>query len=116
MYADTRTWIKNGWIDYIAPQIYWSLSFSAARYDKLVDWWVNEVKGTGVKLYIGQAAYKVGASDQKAEWQSGEQIINQLKYNEQYDEVAGSIMFRANDIVVRDPFGLSSLLTFYFKS
>lgn len=116
MYADTRTWIQNGWIDYIAPQIYWSLSFSAARYDKLVDWWVNEVKGTGVKLYIGQAAYKVGDTSQSAEWQSGEQIINQLKYNENYTEVAGSIMFRANDIVVRDPYGLSSLLAFYFKS
>ncbi|WP_379161892.1 family 10 glycosylhydrolase [Paenibacillus sp. sgz5001063] len=115
MYADTRTWIRSGWIDYIAPQIYWSLSFSAARYDKLVDWWVNEVKGTGVKLYIGQATYKVG-TDKSAEWQSGDQIINQLKYNEKYTEVAGSIMFRANDIVNRDPFGLDSLLTFYFKS
>lgn len=116
MYADVRTWIKQGWIDYVAPQIYWSLSFSTARYDKLVDWWVKEVANTDVKLYIGQAAYKVGASDQKAEWQSGDQIINQLKYNEKYDEVAGSIMFRANDIVVRNPFNLSSLLTFYFKS
>ncbi|OBZ18957.1 hypothetical protein A8L34_05265 [Bacillus sp. FJAT-27264] len=115
MYADVRTWVKQGWIDYVAPQIYWSLSFNAARYDKLVDWWVNEVANTKVKLYIGLAAYKVGASDQSAEWQSGQQIINQLKYNEKYNEVAGSIMFRANDIVVRDPFGLSSLLTFYFK-
>lgn len=116
MFADVRTWVKQGWIDYVAPQIYWSLSFNAARYDKLVDWWVNEVSGTNVKLYIGMAAYKVGASDQSAEWQSGQQIINQLKYNEKYNNVAGSIMFRANDIVVRDPFGLSSLLTFYFKS
>ncbi|UQZ32560.1 hypothetical protein C2I18_02705 [Paenibacillus sp. PK3_47] len=116
MYADTRTWIKEGWIDYIAPQIYWSLSFGAARYDKLVDWWVKEVQGSGVDLYIGLAAYKVGASDQKAEWQSGEQIINQLKYNDKYAEVEGSIMFRANDIVVRNPFGLAGLLTFYFKS
>ncbi|OMD73565.1 family 10 glycosylhydrolase [Paenibacillus odorifer] len=116
MYADVRTWIKQGWIDYVAPQIYWSLSFSTARYDKLVDWWVKEVENTNVKLYIGQAAYKVGASDQKAEWQSGDQIINQLKYNEKYKEVAGSIMFRANDIVVRNPFGLSNLLTFYFQS
>ncbi|ULO09128.1 family 10 glycosylhydrolase [Paenibacillus sp. 19GGS1-52] len=116
MYADVRTWIKEGWIDYVAPQIYWSLSFSAARYDKLVDWWVQEVADTNVDLYIGQAAYKVGASDQSAEWQSGQQIINQLKYNEKYDEVGGSIMFRANDIVVRNPFGLASLLTFYNKS
>ncbi|ETT44277.1 family 10 glycosylhydrolase [Paenibacillus sp. FSL P4-0338] len=116
MYADVRTWIQNGWIDYVAPQVYWSLSFSAARYDKLVDWWVNEVKGTKVKLYIGLASYKVGDTKQTAEWQSGDQIINQLKYNEKYDEVTGSILFRANDIVVRDPYGLASLLSFYFKN
>ncbi|MBT2290660.1 family 10 glycosylhydrolase [Paenibacillus albidus] len=116
MYADVRTWIKEDWIDYVAPQIYWSLSFSAARYDKLVDWWVKEVEGTNVKLYIGLAAYKVGASDQSAEWQSAEQMINQLKYNEKYEKVAGSIMFRAGDIVNRNPFGLASQLTFYFHS
>ncbi|AIQ13687.1 family 10 glycosylhydrolase [Paenibacillus durus] len=116
IYADVRTWIKQDWVDYIAPQIYWSLSFDVARYDKLVEWWANEVRNTGVKLYIGQAAYKVGAADQSAEWQSGEQIINQLKFNEKFAEVQGSIMFRANDIVVRNPSDLSSLLTFYFKS
>ncbi|WP_340024623.1 family 10 glycosylhydrolase [Paenibacillus sp. FSL K6-1096] len=116
MYADVRTWIQKGWIDYVAPQVYWSLSFNAARYDKLVDWWVKEVAGTNVKLYIGLASYKVGDTKQTAEWQSGEQIINQLKYNEKYDEVAGSILFRANDIVVRNPYGLASLLSFYFNS
>ncbi|NGM81648.1 family 10 glycosylhydrolase [Paenibacillus sp. 7124] len=115
MYADVRTWIRQGWIDYVAPQIYWSLSFEKARYDKLVDWWVNEVRNTDVKLYIGQAAYKVGDLHQSAEWQSGEQIINQLKYNEKYEAVQGSILFRASDIVVRNPADLSSLLTFYFK-
>ncbi|MDT3427453.1 uncharacterized lipoprotein YddW (UPF0748 family) [Paenibacillus forsythiae] len=116
MYADVRTWIKQGWIDYVAPQVYWSLSYNTARYDKLVEWWVNEVRNTGVKLYIGQAAYKVGAANQSAEWQSGEQIISQLKFNENYVEVEGSIMFRAYDIVVRNPSNLSGLLTFYFKT
>ena len=27
MYADVRTWILKGWVDYVVPQIYWSLSF-----------------------------------------------------------------------------------------
>lgn len=115
MFADTRTWIKQGWIDYIAPQIYWSLSFQAARYDTLVDWWVNEVKGTGVKLYIGHAAYKVGDSSQSAEWQTAQQIITQLQYNDQYPQVDGSIMFRAAHIVGNDPFGLGGLLSLYYN-
>ena len=44
--------IKEGWIDYIVPQIYWNRGFKVADYDILVEWWANEVKGTDVKLYI----------------------------------------------------------------
>ena len=51
IYADTRTWIKNEWIDYVAPQIYWKIGYEIADYAK-VDWWSNEVNGTSVDLYI----------------------------------------------------------------
>lgn len=44
IYADTRTWIQQGRVDYIAPQIYWHFGYSAAAYDVLVDWWMNEVE------------------------------------------------------------------------
>ena len=39
LYADTRQWIKDGSIDYITPQIYWSNTLSVARYSTLLDWW-----------------------------------------------------------------------------
>ena len=42
MQADTRRWIKNNWVDYIVPQIYWPLGFAPAAYDVLVPWWVHE--------------------------------------------------------------------------
>ncbi len=96
MSADTRTWIKNGWVDYIAPQVYWSLSLPAARYDKVVDWWVNETKNTGVDLYIGQAIYKLNTPE--IGWNSSDEIINQLKYNAKYSTVKGSIFFSAKDL------------------
>ncbi|EPR5767503.1 family 10 glycosylhydrolase, partial [Escherichia coli] len=38
-YADTRRWVEQGLLDYIAPQIYWPFSRSAARYDVLAKWW-----------------------------------------------------------------------------
>ncbi|MFD0670173.1 family 10 glycosylhydrolase [Cohnella sp. GCM10027633] len=93
MYADVRTWIREEWIDYVMPQIYWSLSLSVARYDKLVDWWTNEVRGTNVGLYIGHAAHKLGTAE--TGWQSGEEIIDQLKYNEKYPEIGGDVFFRS---------------------
>ncbi|CAH8714633.1 family 10 glycosylhydrolase [Paenibacillus thiaminolyticus] len=98
LYADTRTWIKHGWIDYIAPQIYWHIGHSAADYKTLVDWWVKETAGTGVDLYIGHAAYKLADAKEK-DWFSADVLIRQLDYNKQYDSVAGSIFFSAKDLL-----------------
>jgi uncharacterized lipoprotein YddW (UPF0748 family) len=113
MYADARTWIQKGWIDYINPQIYWSLSFNAARYDKLVDWWVQEVKGTGVDLYIGHSPYKLGTKE--AGWQSAQEMINQLEYNKKYPEVKGDVFFSAKDLRKNQLGIIDALRTYYFK-
>lgn len=59
-YADTRQWVQQGLLDYIAPQIYWPFSRDAARYDVLTKWWADVVKPTHTRLYIGIAFYKVG--------------------------------------------------------
>ena len=114
MYADIRTWIRNGWIDYVAPQIYWSMSYVPADYDKLVDWWVNEVSGTGVDLLIGHAAYKVGDLKQEKSWHTASEIIAQLQYNEQFSEIGGSVFFRAKNII-SNPLGLLDQLKLYYQ-
>ncbi|WP_438351805.1 family 10 glycosylhydrolase [Paenibacillus sp. FA6] len=111
-YADVRTWIKNDWIDYVAPQLYWSLSNKIVQYDTLVNWWVNEVKGTDVELYIGHAPYKLGTTE--IGWQNAQEIINQLKYNANDPEVGGSIFFSARHIL-NNPLGLIPALTTYYK-
>lgn len=90
LYADTRTWIKNNWIDYIVPQIYWDFNLKVARYDVLVEWWKNEVKNSNVNLYIGQAAYKLGST--KA-WRKEDELINQIHYNRRTGIVKGNVFF-----------------------
>lgn len=112
MYADVRTWIKQGWLDYVTPQIYWSLSFAPAPYDKLVTWWSDEVRGTGVKLYIGHSPYKLGTAE--AGWQSAQEIINQLDYNTRHPEVQGSVFFSAKDLR-KNPLGLLQALSSYYS-
>lgn len=112
MYADVRKWIQEEWIDYVAPQLYWSLSFTIAQYDVLVDWWANEVRGTNVELYIGHSPYKLGTSE--IGWNSAHEIINQLKYNSKVFEVKGDIYFSAKDLR-RNPLGLISELQSYYK-
>ncbi|HZG17669.1 MAG TPA: family 10 glycosylhydrolase [Candidatus Bathyarchaeia archaeon] len=113
MHADVRTWIQQEWIDYVIPQIYWSLSFSKAQYGTLVDWWTSEVSGTDVNLYIGHAPYKLGTAE--TGWQHAQEIINQLEYNRQYSQVKGDVFFSAKDLR-KNPLGiLDALRTYYAK-
>ena len=88
--ADTRTWIQNEWIDYVVPQIYWETGHKLADYETLVKWWANEVKGTKVKLYIGQGIYRDAVASQ---------IDTQLKINQKYDEVYGSFYYSLKDLL-----------------
>jgi uncharacterized lipoprotein YddW (UPF0748 family) len=111
MFADTRTWIQNGWLDYIAPQIYWSFATTAVPYDKLVDWWANEVRGTGVKLYVGHAPYKLGTTE--TGWSSAAEIVHQLEYNKDAPEVFGDVFFSAKDLR-RNPVGLIPALRQFY--
>ncbi|ONI46190.1 hypothetical protein AN641_02130 [Candidatus Epulonipiscioides gigas] len=104
VYADARMWIKNEWIDYIVPQIYWEIDHKAANYEILIDWWSNEVKGTNVALYIGQALYKDVVA---------KEIIDQLKLNEQYDEIKGSVFFTLDDLLDNRQNAKKSLTQYY---
>ena len=106
-YADTRKWVKNGWVDYIAPQIYWQIGHSKCDYAVLVDWWSNVVRGTDVKLYIGHAAYKTGDSAQGTQWMDGLELERQIAYNRANRQVDGSIFYgysalKNNTLGIRD--------------
>lgn len=52
LYADVLLWAKNGWIDYLAPQLYWTLDMKAAPSRHLAQWWNDNANG--VDIYIGQ--------------------------------------------------------------
>lgn len=93
LYADTRYWAYTGWIDYIVPQIYWNIGFAAADYEKTLKWWVKEMDGKPVDLYVGQALYKVGTAE--GTWQDPDELPKQILMNRQYDTVKGSIFFRS---------------------
>jgi uncharacterized lipoprotein YddW (UPF0748 family) len=109
LYADTRRWVREHWIDYIVPQVYWSGGFAPADYNKIVPWWANEVRGTGVHLYIGQATYKVGVSTQSPDWMDPAELSDHLAFNTTVPEVQGDIYFSAKDVRA-DRLGATTLL------
>lgn len=52
LYADVLLWAKKGWVDYLAPQLYWNLDTQAAPSRHLAQWWNDNANG--VDVYIGQ--------------------------------------------------------------
>ena len=37
--ADSRKWLKNGWVDYLMPQLYWRDAPREQSYSALLNWW-----------------------------------------------------------------------------
>lgn len=53
LYADVLLWAREGWIDYLAPQLYWALENPRASYSVLAEWWDKNTPDE-THLYIGQ--------------------------------------------------------------
>ncbi|HEU0302001.1 MAG TPA: family 10 glycosylhydrolase [Longimicrobium sp.] len=46
LYADARRWLREGWMDYFTPQLYWPISRPDLSYPPLLRWWTEQnVKG-----------------------------------------------------------------------
>ncbi|MCR3755630.1 MAG: putative lipoprotein YddW [Sodalis sp. Psp] len=97
-YADTRLWVIQGLLDYIAPQLYWPFGHHIARYDVLVKWWSDVVRYSHTQLYIGVALYKVGYPSQaEPNWSIKNgvpELKRQLDLNDALPGVSGVILFR----------------------
>lgn len=101
IYADSRGWVKNGWVDYIMPQIYWNIGYAAADYSVLCDWWSEVVAGTDVRLYIGEGAYRTTSSTLPA-W-TGDNGTNELRTHvlngRANPNISGYCFFTYNDFI-----------------
>lgn len=98
LHADTRTWVREGWIDYIVPQLYWNIGFTAADYAKLVPWWAEVARGSATQLYVGEALYKAGDPAQPAAWQRTDELSRHLTLAGRHPEVRGHVYFAAKDM------------------
>ncbi len=39
LYADSRLWLANGWLDYLSPQLYWPVDSPQQSFPVLLNWW-----------------------------------------------------------------------------
>ncbi|HKN64651.1 MAG TPA: family 10 glycosylhydrolase [Gemmatimonadaceae bacterium] len=60
VYADTRKWLREGWLDYLAPQLYWPLDNYQQRFTRLDAWWRSE-NALGRHLWPGLFTMRVAS-------------------------------------------------------
>lgn len=103
-YVDIKNWTtKTGYVDYIAPQIYWGFKNKYAPFEKVLKRWGNMVNQNKVKLFIGLPAYKMGNSSlgttagEKKELKSTTLLKKMTEYVDRYGG-DGIIIFDYEDI------------------
>ena len=88
LFADVLLWLRKGWIDYIAPQIYWEFTQPNAPFQPILKWW-NE-HSYGRHCYIGLGIYRAGSS---AAWKDATLIPRQIDSTRAQANVQGQIYF-----------------------
>lgn len=96
LYSDVYKWMAEKWIDYVVPQVYFPFERKDVTYHDLTKWWSKRCEETGTILYIGMGLYQMGSNEV---WQNPKEIVNQLAFNQNFENVKGTIFFTYRDLV-----------------
>lgn len=88
LYADVLLWAKNGWVDYLAPQLYWTLDMKAAPSRHLAQWWNDNANG--VDVYIGQDVQRTMTNADPGNHDSNE-LDTKVKLSRKLPNVKGNV-------------------------
>jgi uncharacterized lipoprotein YddW (UPF0748 family) len=97
LYADVLYWLKNGWLDYVAPEVYFHMGHPLVDYQTAVNWWLENSYGTPV--YISHAIYKVNNQERYSEWRDPYEIPRQLDYARSNSAVKGLVFFSSSWLI-----------------
>ena len=113
LYADILKWLKEGSIDYVAPQLYWEIGKKVADYEILAKWWSDN--SFGKNLYIGLYNSQLGLPEANSAWRKGNELVRQLRLNKNYPQIDGALFYSAKAFV-KNKLGLNdSLKTNFYK-
>ncbi len=92
LYADTELWLEKGWLDYLAPQLYWPIAQAPQAYDVLLDYWISQNR-MGRHLWPGMFTSKIDKGYQTAE------IVQQIGVTRSRPGASGHLHFSMNPLM-----------------
>ncbi len=112
IYCDSVEWIKRGTVDYICPQLYWSIGYEIADFEVLVDWWQGIVSTSDVALYIGIGAYRAAEAEPGDVWYGTAELERQLDMLDNSIDIQGEVFFSYASLMEAQ--GCSDFLTAHY--
>jgi uncharacterized lipoprotein YddW (UPF0748 family) len=101
LYADSRLWLANGWLDYFAPQLYWPVDAPQQSFPILLNWWTQQnIKNRNLWPTLNATA--VGK-----EWPVNE-IARQISITRGQPGASGEIIYHLRTVVENQ--GLADLI------
>ena len=107
LYADVRKWLQEGWLDYAAPQLYWTRGYKIADFDTLAKWW--DENSFGRHIYTGHAAFRISKKAKQSAWKKPDEVPSQLRDIREKQNLSGSIFYSSKS-VLQNPLGLTDSL------
>jgi uncharacterized lipoprotein YddW (UPF0748 family) len=98
LYADSRKWLASGWVDYLAPQLYWSIGAPEQSFPALLRWWA--VQNTQRRMLVagmntthaGRGTRSASAdSDRRGASWPAEEIVSQIRLARELPAPSGHI-------------------------
>ena len=112
IYCDSVEWIKKGTVDYICPQLYWSIGYEIADFEILVDWWQQVVSTSDVALYIGIGAYRAAEAEPGDVWYGTDELQRQLTLLDDSIDIQGEVFFSYSSLQKVD--GCAAMLSQHY--
>lgn len=111
LYANVLLWLKNGWVDYVTPQLYWEIGHRRVDFEVLTDWWSKNTYGKN--CYIGLGAYKAGYN---TAWRDKTQLPRQIQIIRNNPNIQGMMFFSSKNLEDNVNGWSDSLRTNYFNT
>ena len=90
IFADSRKWLRNGWVDYLAPQLYWPLGRPQQDFSQLLGWWASQNVHQR-HIWVGLNANLARTTPPKGN--GAAEILDQIRITRATPGVSGEIFF-----------------------
>jgi uncharacterized lipoprotein YddW (UPF0748 family) len=108
LYADAELWLANGWVDYLAPQLYWPIAQQPQAFDVLLDYWLAQ-NPRGRHIWPGLYTSRI---DNSAKAFAPEEIVKQVAVTRSRPGADGQVHFSIAALMDNRK-GVSDLLKTY---